>query len=137
MPPFGRPDAEDYFIRVIQEVAEDERILVAAFLEGKLVGTVQVLTAMLPDQPHRAEVNKLLVFRSARRKGLATALLQRAEDCAREEGKTLLVLGTVAGGAAESLYEKLGWIKAGVIPKYGLSPDGHWCDSVTFWKSLA
>jgi ribosomal protein S18 acetylase RimI-like enzyme len=102
MPPFAKPDAREFFSKVIQEVAAEERILLAAYLRGKLVGTVQVLTAMLPDQLHRAELNKLLVLRSARRHGLGTALLQRAEQCAREEGKTLLVLGTVAGALQKS-----------------------------------
>jgi len=98
---------------------------------------VQIVTALPPNQPHRAEIAKLLVLRSARRHGLAAALMRRAEECAQEAGKTLLVLDTCAGGAAEKLYKGLGWVHAGVIPKYALNPDGSWCDTVIFWKSLA
>jgi GNAT superfamily N-acetyltransferase len=137
MPPFGKPAAEDFFRKVIQGVEAGERILLAAFLDAKLSGTVQLLTSMPPNQPHRAEIAKLLVLRSARGQGLAAALMRRAEECAREAGKTLLVLDTCEGGAAERLYIRLGWVKAGVIPKYALNPDGSWCDTIVFWKALA
>ena len=137
MPPFGKPAAEEFFRKVIHGVAAGERILLAAFLEGKLAGTVQVVMALPPNQPHRAEIAKLLVLRSARGRGLAAALMRRAEACAQEAGKTLLVLDTCEGGAAERLYVRLGWVKAGVIPKYTLNPDGGWCDTVIFWKALA
>jgi GNAT superfamily N-acetyltransferase len=92
--------------------------------------------AMPPNQPHRAEISKLLVLRSARGRGVGAALMRRAEECALAAGKTLLVLDTVVGGAGERLYESLGWSKAGVIPKYALFPDGSWCDTVIFWKTL-
>jgi GNAT superfamily N-acetyltransferase len=137
MPPFGKSDAEEFFRKVIRGVEAGERILLAAFVDSKLAGTVQVLTAMPPNQPHRAEIAKLLVLRSARGQGLAAALMRRAEECAREAGKTLLVLDTCEGGAAERLYLRLGWVKAGVIPKYALNPDGSWCDTIIFWKTLA
>jgi GNAT superfamily N-acetyltransferase len=136
MPPFARADAEEFFRNVIRGVEAGERILLAGYLDGKLAGTVQVVTATPPNQPHRADVAKLLVLRSARGRGLAAALMNRAEECAREAGKTLLVLDTCEGSAAERLYKSLGWIKAGVIPKYALNPDGSWCDTVIFWKAL-
>lgn len=137
MPPFGKPDAEEFFRRVIRGVEAGERILLAAFVDSKLAGTVQVLTAMPPNQPHRAEIAKLLVLRFAQGRGVAAALMRQAEQCARGAGKTLLVLDTCEGGAAERLYLRLGWVKAGVIPKYALNPDGSWCDTIVFWKSLA
>lgn len=137
MPPFGQAEAEAFFRKVIQGVEADERILLAAFLDSKLAGTVQVVTALPPNQPHRAEIAKMLVLRSARGRGLAAALMRRAEECAKEAGKTLLVLDTPQGSAAERLYRKLGWVKAGVIPKFALNPDGTWCDAVIFWKALA
>ena len=137
MPPFGKPDAEEFFRKVIGGVEARERILLAAFLDTKLAGTVQVLTAMPPNQPHRAEIAKLLVMRSARGQGLAAALMHRAEECAREAGKTLLVLDTVTGDPAERLYLRLGWNKLGVIPNYALYPDGRWCDTTVFWKQLS
>jgi GNAT superfamily N-acetyltransferase len=136
MPPFARADAEEFFRNVIRGVEAGERTLLAGYLDGKLAGTVQVVTATPPNQPHRADVAKLLVLRSARGRGLAAALMNRAEECAREAGKTLLVLDTCEGGAAERLYKSLGWVKAGVIPKYALNPDGSWCDTVIFWKAL-
>lgn len=137
MPPFTQSDAEEFFHKVAQGVEAGERILLAAFLDSKLVGTVQLLTAMPPNQPHRAEIAKMLVMRSARSRGIGEALMRRAEECALEAGRTLLVLDTVQGGAAERLYARLGWNKAGVIPKYALMPDGSRCDTVIFWKSLA
>jgi GNAT superfamily N-acetyltransferase len=136
MPPFGKPEAEAFFSKVIRGVEAGERILLAGFVGGRLAGTVQIVTATPPNQPHRADVAKLLVLRPARRSGLGAALMKRAEECARAAGKTLLVLDTVSGGAAERLYESLGWVKAGVIPKYALNPDGTWCDTVIFWKAL-
>ena len=137
MPAFGKPEAEEFFRKIIQGVEAGDRILLAAFLDAKLAGTVQVVTAMPPNQPHRAEIAKLLVLRSARGRGLAAALMRRAEECAKEAGKRLLVLDTCEGGTAEKLYQRLGWVRAGVIPKYALYPDGSWCDTVIFWKALA
>ena len=137
MAPFGKPAAEEFFRKVIHGVEAGDRILLAAFLDAKLAGTVQIVTALPPNQPHRAEIAKLLVLRSARGRGLGGALMLRAEEYAKEAGKTLLVLDTVVGGAAEKLYESLGWMRAGVIPKYALFPDGRWCDAVIFWKALA
>jgi ribosomal protein S18 acetylase RimI-like enzyme len=136
MPPFGKPAAEEFFRKVIRSVEADGRILLAAFLEGKLAGTVQVVMAVPPNQPHRADIAKLLVLRSARGRGLGAALMRQAEASAKEAGKTLLVLDTCEGGPAEKLYKSLGWVKAGVIPKYALNPDGSWCDTVIFWKDL-
>jgi len=97
---------------------------------------VQVILALPPNQPHRAEIAKLLVHRSARRRGIAQLLMERAEAEARAEGKTLLVLDTVTGDDAERLYERLGWTRVGVIPGYALYPDGRPCDTTVFWKSL-
>src|SRR5262249_58855395 len=102
----------------------------------ELVGTVQVVAATPPNQPHRADVAKLLVRRSERRRGVARLLMARAEAEARAEGKTLLVLDTVTGDAAEKLYERLGWTKVGVIPNYALYPDGRPCDTTVFWKAV-
>lgn len=134
--PFTQTEGEEFFRKVIREVEVNERILLGAFLEGKLAGTVQVQLALPPNQPHRANISKLLVLRSVRRSGLGAALMRRAEECARGAGKTLLVLDTVSGGAAEKLYERLGWVRAGVIPNYALFPDGAFCDAVIFWKTL-
>jgi GNAT superfamily N-acetyltransferase len=134
--PFTKADAEEFFRKVAGGVAAGERILLAAFAGSKLVGTVQILTATPPNQPHRADVAKLLVLRSARGKGVGALLMRQVECEAKVAGKTLLVLDTVTGDAGERLYERLGWVKAGVIPRYALFPDGRWCDTTIFWKAL-
>jgi GNAT superfamily N-acetyltransferase len=97
---------------------------------------VQVILALPPNQPHRGEIAKLLVHRSARGRGIARLLMERAEEEARAEGKTLLVLDAVTDGDAARLYERLGWTTVGVIPGYALFPDGRPCDTTIFWKSL-
>jgi ribosomal protein S18 acetylase RimI-like enzyme len=136
MAPFSHEDARGVFEAFAAEVEQGRRLLLAAFASGEVVGTVQVILAVPPNQPHRAEIAKLLVHRSARRRGIAERLMERAEAEARAEGKTLLVLDTVTGDAAERLYERLGWTRVGVIPGYALYPDGRPCDTTVFWKSL-
>lgn len=134
--PFSHEDARAAFKAVAAELEQGRRLLLAAFTNGDLVGTVQVILALPPNQPHRAEIAKLLVHRSARRRGIAQLLMERAEVEARVEGKTLLVLDTVTGDNAERLYERLGWTRVGVIPGYALYPDGRPCDTTIFWKTL-
>jgi len=137
LPPLSKSTAESFFETVLAGVQRGDRILLAAFIDSKLVGTVQVLTATPPNQPHRADVAKLLVVRPARGHGVAARLMEHAEEASRLAGKTLLVLDTCEGGSAERLYLRLGWTKAGVIPKYALFPDGTWCDTAIFWKRLS
>ena len=134
--PFSHEQARAAFEAVAAEVEQDRRLLLAAFAEGRLVGTVQVNLALPPNQPHRAEIAKLLVHRSARRRGIARLLMEHAESEARVEGKTLLVLDTVTGDDAERLYTRLGWTRVGVIPGYALYPDGRPCDTTVFWKAI-
>jgi ribosomal protein S18 acetylase RimI-like enzyme len=134
--PFSRDDARAFFEGVAGEVEQGRRLLVAAFDGGELVGTVQVILALPPNQPHRGEITKLLVHRGARKRGVARLLMEQAEAEARAEGKTLLVLDAVTGDDAERLYERLGWTKVGVIPGYALYPDGRVCDTTYFWKGL-
>jgi GNAT superfamily N-acetyltransferase len=136
MAPFSHADARNAFEGWAADVEHGTRIVLAAFDDGDVVGTVQVNLAVPPNQPHRGEIAKLLVRRSARRRGIARRLMEGAEMAARSEGKTLLVLDTVTGDAAERLYERLGWTRVGVIPNYALYPDGRPCDTTVFWKSL-
>jgi GNAT superfamily N-acetyltransferase len=136
MAPFSKADASAFFEKLLPEIERGDRILLAALADAKLVGTVQVILATPPNQPHRADVAKMLVHRSARRQGVAALLMQRAEEFAKGAGKSLLVLDTVTGGDAERLYERLGWSRVGVIPKYALYPDGRWCDTTVFYKQL-
>jgi len=137
MAPFTHEQGRAAFEAVVADVEQGRRVLVAAFLDGELVGSVQVILALPPNQPHRGEIAKLLVHRSARRRGLAEQLMARAEAEARAEGKTLLVLDAVTGDDAERLYARLGWNKVGVIPGYALYPDGRPCDTTYFWKALS
>ncbi len=136
MAPFSQEQARGAFEAVALDVEQGRRLLLAAFAGEELVGTVQVLLAMQPNSPHRAEIAQLLVHRSVRRRGIAQLLMESAEEEARAEGKTLLVLDTVTGDDAERLYERLGWTKVGVIPGYALYPDGRPCDTTVFCKSL-
>jgi len=133
--PFTHEQAREAFEAVAAEVEQGRRLLLAALAGGEVVGTVQVVLAMPPNQSHRGEVVKLLVRRSARRRGIAERLMLAAEREARAEGKTLLVLDT-ASDVAERLYERLGWTRLGVIPNYALYPDGRPCDTTVFWKAL-
>jgi len=134
--PFSHEQARGAFEAVAVEVEQGRRLLLAAFAKDELVGTVQVILAMPPNQPHRAEIAKLLVRRSARRRGIAQRLMAQAELEALAEDKTLVVLDAVTCGDAERLYARLGWTRVGVIPGYALYPDGRPCDTTIFWKSL-
>jgi len=134
--PFSHEQARAAFEAVAAEVEQGRRLLLGAFAEGGLVGTVQVVLALPPNQPHRAEIAKLLVHRSARKRGIAQLLMEHAESEARAAGKTLLVLDAVTGGDAERLYVRLGWTRVGVIPGYALYPDRRPCDTTIFWKAL-
>ena len=136
MASLSREDAEAFFEKVLKEVQSGDRILLAAFVDAKLSGTVQIVTSTPPNQPHRADVAKLLVLRSARARGVGSSLMEHVEQASRLAGKTLLVLDTVTGGSAEKLYLRLGWNKAGVIPNYALFPNGEFCDTTIFWKQL-
>ena len=137
MSPLSQETAESFFAKTIDEVEQGHRILLGAFIGSELVGTVQIITATPPNQPHRADVAKLLVRRSARGQGIAKRLMEEAEEASRSAGKTLLVLDTVTGGDAERLYLRMGWTKAGIIPNYALFPDGRFCDTTIFWKELS
>jgi GNAT superfamily N-acetyltransferase len=134
--PFGHDDARAAFEDWAAEVERGRRVILAAFDGSDLVGTVQLILAVPPNQPHRGEIAKLLVHRSARRRGVAERLMESVEAEALAEGKTLLVLDTVTGDAAERLYTRLGWTTVGVIPGYALYPDGRVCDTTVFFKAL-
>jgi len=135
MLPFTRDDAKTFFEKVIASVARDETVLVAAKLNGRIVGAVQLGLDMPPNQPHRGDIKKLLVHRTARNLGLGAALMLRAEQEAKARGRTLLVLDT-AGSEAERLYLRTGWQRVGVVPDYAMWPGGGFCDTVFFWKRL-
>jgi GNAT superfamily N-acetyltransferase len=136
MDPFTLADARSAVEGFVDAVEQGRRVLLAAYVDGTLVGTVQLVPATQPNQPHRGEIAKLLVHRSARRRGVAALLMEHAEAEARAEGRTLLVLDTATGEAAERLYARMGWNRVGVIPGFALYPDGRPCDTTVFWKRL-
>ena len=138
MLPIARATAAAFWRGVAASALRRERILmVAQNAAGQIIGTVQIIFAQAENQPHRADIAKMLVHRRARRLGVGAALLAAAEGEALSAGKTLLVLDTVTGGDAERLYSRLGWQRVGVIPGYALWPDGALCDTTYFYKVLA
>ncbi|ELQ6148710.1 GNAT family N-acetyltransferase [Cronobacter turicensis] len=137
MLPFSPEKARAFWLDVAQSAARDDRLVLAAFdEEGKPVGTVQLILSQPENQPHRADVSKLLVHRRARRAGIAQALMESLESEARKAGKTVLVLDTSTGSDAERFYSRHQWEKAGVIPNYALMPDGSPCGTTVFFKQL-
>jgi len=138
MATLNQHEALAFWQGVADGVARGERaLLVARDPQGQVLGTVQLVLAQPPNQPHRADVAKMLVHSRARRQGLGAALMREAEALAQVHGKTLLVLDTVTGGDAERLYTGLGWQRVGEIPGYALFPDGRPCGTTLFYKALA
>ena len=117
--PFSADESRTFWVNtVLPGVQARTRRVMVARLDGGLVGTVQIDLATPPNQQHRAEVLKLLVHPSARRRGVARALMVAIEGVAQQERRTLLTLDTWTGRAAEGLYRSLGYVAAGVIPGY-------------------
>ena len=136
MLPLPMAKARDFWRRVADGVVRGERALLAAEDAKGIVGTVQLVLDQPENQPHRADLVKMLVHRRARRQGLGAALMRAAENLGRECGKSLLVLDAVTGGDAERLYARLGWQRVGVIPGYALFPHGGLCATTYFYREL-
>lgn len=136
MQPLTRERALAFWRQVGDGAARGERVLLVAEDDSGLLGTVQVILDQAENQPHRADVAKMLVHRRARRRGCGEALMRAAELAAQRAGKTLLVLDT-ASADAERLYARLGWQRVGVIPGYALLPQGGPCDTVYFYRQIA
>jgi GNAT superfamily N-acetyltransferase len=135
--PMTRAKAETYWRGVADSLARNERAVVIAEDErGEILGTAQAVWAPQENQPHRADLSKMLVKRNARRHGVGARVLAAAEAAARQAGRTLLVLDT-ASPEAERLYERGGWQRVGTVPRYALLPDGPYCSTVIFYKDLA
>lgn len=135
--PLSQQRAEEWWRRCISGADRRAIFMVAHDDGGGIVGTVQLHPAWAPNQPHRADIMKLLVHRRSRRAGLGTRLMEAVQDAARRSGFTLLTLDAKRGAAADRLYRHLGWIPVGWIPRYALDPDGttpH--DAVIFYKDL-
>ena len=125
-----------YWNRVFNEVERGDTALLVAEHNGEIVGTAQLGLAQMPNQPHRADLKKLLIHRKARGLGLARKLMEAAEEEARNKRKTLICLDTATGSPAEAIYTHLGWERVGVIPNYALYPDGSPCATTLFYKGL-
>ena len=136
MHPLTRERAVAFWRRVADGVAAGERALLVAEDASGVCGTVGLVLDQPENQPHRADLAKMLVRRRARRRGLGAALMRAAEATARECGRTLLVLDAVTGGDAARLYERLGWVKVGDIPGYALMPLGDVCSTTVFYRNL-
>lgn len=134
--PFSPDDAATWWQGIERDVVRGDVVVVVARLERRVVGTAQLRLAKLPNALHRAEVAKVLVHRSARRQGVATALMREIERIALTEARTLLVLDTIAGSEAEPLYTKLGWTRVAEIPRYAGMPDGELRPTVIFYRDL-
>ena len=136
MSPFLLDEALAFFRKVAASVACGDTVLLAARQGGRIVGTVQLGLDTPPNQPHRADIKKTLVHRIARGRGIAAALMARAEQEARRHGRWLLVLDTVPGENGHRVYQRAGWTETGIIPDYALFPDGRLCDTAVMWKRL-
>jgi GNAT superfamily N-acetyltransferase len=134
--PIDRRTAEEFFESVIEKIGDGSTILLVAFLDGEPVGAVQLIPERKPNQPHRADVQKLLVHRRGRNRGIAQTLMEAVEEDAKARGRWLLCLDTATGSPAERLYEKLGWQRLGVLPRHAMWPQGGFCDTTFFWKDL-
>lgn len=135
MHPLPRATALAFWQSVGDEAAAGRRALLVAEDGQGICGTVQLLLDLPENQPHRAEVAKMLVHRRARRRGLGAALMRAVDEAARAAGKTLMVLDT-ANPEAERVYERAGWVRAGTIPDYALLPQGGFCDTTFFYRRL-
>ncbi len=137
MQPLDSETAEAFWLGMLDSAERGERILLVAEVPDSrtVVGTVQVILAMPPNQPHRGEIAKMLVHPDARHQGVGEALMRAAEAAAAEAGKTVLILDT-ASADAERLYERLGWQNVGVVPRYALGPRGGFVDTRIYYKIL-
>jgi GNAT superfamily N-acetyltransferase len=135
MHPLSIDDARRWWMQTLER-ADPRAIVLISRDEHGIAGSVLLHPAWPPNQPHRAEITKLLVHHRARRQGIGRALMAEIELRGRAAGFTLLTLDTVRGDPAEQLYTNAGWHRVGVIPHYALYPDGRPCDTVIFYKKL-
>lgn len=129
--------AQAFWRQAAEAARVDGRAIIVAELDGEVVGVVQVVPTAIENQPHRAEVAKMLVRRAARGAGIAAALMARVETEARRMGRWLLTLDTVKGEAGDRLYRRMGWTHVGDIPDYAVYPDGRLCGTSLFYKRIA
>lgn len=137
MHPMTPEKARVFWEKVAKGVGANERVLLVAEDATGICATVQLILDLPENQPHRADLAKMLVHRRMRRQGVGAALMKAAESQALACGRTLLVLDAVTGGDAARLYEQLGWIKVGEVPDFALFPDGRKCSTTYYYRVLA
>lgn len=137
MSPLALGHALAFWRKIAAAAASGARLLLVAEDDLGICGTVQLILDQPDNQPHRADLAKMLVHRRARRRGIGEALMLAAEAAAREHGRTLLVLDTVTDSDASRLYHRLGWIRVGDIPGYALFPDGSPCGTTYYYRDLS
>ncbi|HEU4428231.1 MAG TPA: GNAT family N-acetyltransferase [Myxococcota bacterium] len=128
--------AASFWRDIARDAAAGRRALLVAEDARGICGTVQLVLDLPENQPHRADLVKMLVHRRARRRGLGAELMRAAEATARACGRTLLVLDAVTGGDGARLYERLGWVRVGDIPAYALMPRGGLCSTTYYYRDL-
>ena len=136
MHPLAPEAASAFWKKSLAAVARGERVVLGAWDGKVLVGTVTLLLDFPPNQPHRAEIGKLMTRLSHRGRGVAAALMRAAEALAVQRGRTLLVLDTATEGGAAGLYERLGWSLVGEIPDFALKPQGGLTGTLIYWKRI-
>ena|SRR2546426_606169 len=136
LPPLEEQQAQQFWQKIVADLAEGSRVLLVARADGGIVGTVQLVLAGQPNAAHRAEVQRLLVHSRARRRGIGTQLMTAIEAVARQLRRTTLVLDTRLGDGSETLYTKIGYTRAGTIPNYARSADGTLHTTVLFYRLL-
>jgi ribosomal protein S18 acetylase RimI-like enzyme len=136
MHPLAPQTATAFWEASLAAAARDERVVLGASDGGALIGTVTLLLDCPPNQPHRAEIAKLMTRVSRRGQGVARSLMLAAERLAIDHGRTLLTLDTAVEDGAAELYERLGFQKAGVIPDYALKPHGGLTGTIIYWKRI-
>ena len=136
MHPLPMAKALAFWREVTEGVVRGERALLVAEDATGIVGSVQLVLAQPENQPHRADLSKMLVLRRARRRGMGALLMAAAEQVARECAKSLLVLDT-ASADAQRLYARLGWQRCGTVPGYALLPHGGLCATTYFYRELS
>lgn len=136
MAPLARDRSLTFWRHVAAEVAVGGRALLVAEDADGICGTVQLILSLPENQPHRADLCKMLVHRRARRRGVGAALMSAADSLARECGRTLLLLDAVTDGDAARLYDRLGWIRVGDVPHFALMPNGEPCGTTYFYRRV-
>jgi len=134
--PLADVEARVYWQTVLGPLRAGEKVMFVAKSAGQIVGSVQLALEPRANGRHRAEVQKLMVHTAARHQGLGRRLMEAAEQAARADNRTLIVLDTRRGDVADGLYQRMGYLQAGIIPRYAISSSGQLHDTVFYYREL-